>query len=154
MVTAAMKLKKKICSLEESESESCSVMSDSLRPRGLYSPWNSLGQNTGVGSLSLLQRIKPSQASHITGDSLPVEPWEKPLEENMTNLDSVLKSRDITLRTKVHIVEAMVFPVVMYRCESWNIKKADHWKVMLLNCNLGEDSWEFLGLQEDQISQS
>ena len=44
----------------------------------------------------------------------------------MTNLDSVLKSRDITLLTKVHIVKAMVFPVVMYECESWTIKKAEH----------------------------
>ena len=44
----------------------------------------------------------------------------------MTNLDSVLKSRDITLPTKVHLVKAMVFPVVMYQCESWNIKKAEH----------------------------
>ena len=44
----------------------------------------------------------------------------------MTNLDSILKSRDITLPTKVHLVKAMVFPVVMYRCESWTIKKAEH----------------------------
>ena len=44
----------------------------------------------------------------------------------MTNLDSILKSRDITLPTKVHIVKTMVFPVVMYRCESWTIKKAEH----------------------------
>ena len=44
----------------------------------------------------------------------------------MTNLDSILKSRDITLSTKVHIVKAMVFPVVMYGCESWTIKKVDH----------------------------
>ena len=44
----------------------------------------------------------------------------------MTNLDSILKSRDITLLTKVHIVKAMVFPVVMYGCESWTIKKAEH----------------------------
>ena len=44
----------------------------------------------------------------------------------MTNLDSILKSRDITLLTKVHLVKAMVFPVVMYRCESWGIKKAEH----------------------------
>ena len=44
----------------------------------------------------------------------------------MTNLDSILKSRDITLPTKVHLVKAMVFPVVMYGCESWNIKKAEH----------------------------
>ena len=45
----------------------------------------------------------------------------------MTNLDSILKSRDITLLTKVHIVKAVVFPVVMYECESWTIKKAEHW---------------------------
>ena len=44
----------------------------------------------------------------------------------MTNLDSILKSRDITLPTKVHLVKAMVFPVVMYRCESWTVKKAEH----------------------------
>ena len=44
----------------------------------------------------------------------------------MTNIDSVLKSTDITLTTKVHVVKAMVFPVVMYRCESWTIKKAEH----------------------------
>ena len=52
----------------------------------------------------------------------------------MTNLDSILKSRDITLSTKVHLVKAMVFPVVMYGCESWTIKKAEHlwyWKTLL-----------------------
>ena len=47
----------------------------------------------------------------------------------MTNLDSMLKSRDITLPTKVHLVKAMVFPVVMYGCESWPIKKAEHWRI-------------------------
>ena len=47
----------------------------------------------------------------------------------MTNLDSILKSRDITLPTKVHLVKAMVFPVVMFRCESWTIKKAEHWRI-------------------------
>ena len=46
--------------------------------------------------------------------------------KTMANLDSILKSRDITLSTKVHLVKAMVFPVVMYRCESWTIKKAEH----------------------------
>ena len=45
------------------------------------------------------------------------------------NLDSILKSRDITLPTKVHLIKAMVFPVVMYRCESWTIKKAEHWRI-------------------------
>ena len=47
----------------------------------------------------------------------------------MTNLDSMLKSRDITLPTKVYLVKAMVFPVVMYGCESWTIKKAEHWRI-------------------------
>ena len=47
----------------------------------------------------------------------------------MTNLDSIFKSRDITLPTKVHLVKAMVFPVVMYRCESWTVKKAEHWRI-------------------------
>ena len=58
----------------------------------------------------------------------------------MTNLDSILKSRDITLPTKVRVAKAMVFPVVMYRCESGTIKKAEHKKLMLLNCGVGEDS--------------
>ena len=51
----------------------------------------------------------------------------------MTNLDSILKSSDITLPTKVHLVKAMVFPVVMYECESWTIKKAEHQKTDVLN---------------------
>ena len=58
----------------------------------------------------------------------------------MTNLDSMFKSRDITLPTKVHLVKAMIFPVVMYECESWTIKKAEHQKLMLLNCGVREDS--------------
>ena len=58
----------------------------------------------------------------------------------MTNLDSVLKSRDITLLTKVHIVKTMVFPVVIYGCESWTIRKAEHQRVDALNCGVGEDS--------------
>ena len=58
----------------------------------------------------------------------------------MTNLDSILKSRDITLLTKVCIVKAMVFPVVMYRCESWTVKKASIEELMLSNCGAGEDS--------------
>ena len=58
----------------------------------------------------------------------------------MTNLDSILKSRDITLSTKVHLVMAMVFPVVMYGCESLTIKKAETKELMLLNCGAGEDS--------------
>ena len=58
----------------------------------------------------------------------------------MTNLDSILKSRDITFSTKVHLVKATVFPVVMYGCESWTIKEPDTEELMLLNCGVGEDS--------------
>ena len=58
----------------------------------------------------------------------------------MTNLDSIFKSRDITLPTKVHLVKAMVFPVVMYGCKSWTIKKAEHRRIYVLNCGVGEDS--------------
>ena len=58
----------------------------------------------------------------------------------MTNLDSIFKSRYITLPTKVRLVKAMVFPVVMYGCESWTVKKAERRKLMLLNCDVGEDS--------------
>ena len=57
----------------------------------------------------------------------------------MTNLDSILNSRDITLLTKVHIVKAMVFPVAMYGCESWTIKKVEAKELMLLNCGVGDD---------------
>ena len=62
-----------------------------------------------------------------------------------TNLDSILKSRDITLPTKVHLVKAMVFPVVFYGCESWTIKKLSADELMLLNYCVAEDSWESLG---------
>ena len=58
----------------------------------------------------------------------------------MTNLDSIFKSRDITMPTKVHLVKTMVFPVVMYGCESWTVKKTECEELMLLNCDVGEDS--------------
>ena len=58
----------------------------------------------------------------------------------MTNLDSILKSRDITLSTEVHVVKAMVFPVVICGCETWTIKKLSAEELMLLNCGVGEDS--------------
>ena len=58
----------------------------------------------------------------------------------MSNLDSIFKSRDITLPTKVRLVKAMVFPVVMYRCESWTVKKLSLEKLILLSCGVGEGS--------------
>ena len=68
----------------------------------------------------------------------------------MTNLDSILESRDITLLTKARIVKAVVFPVVIYGCESWTIKKAESQRVDA--CGIGEDSCESLGLQGDPTS--
>ena len=69
----------------------------------------------------------------------------------LINLDSILKNREITWPTKVHLVKAMVFPVVMYGCENWTVKKAEHRRLMLLNCGVGEflrvpweGSWESL----------
>ena len=68
----------------------------------------------------------------------------------MTNLDSILKSRDITFPTKLYTVKAMVFPVFMYGCESWHQRKLSAKELMLLNCTVREDSSESLGLQEIQ----
>ena len=138
------------------------------------SPWNSPGQNTGVGSLSILQGIFSTQElnpgllhcsqilyqlSHKGNPRIlewvaypfsSVSSWPRnqtgisciagrfftnwatgtPLERKaMTNLDSVLKSRDITLLTKFYQVKGMVFLVVMYRCENWTIKKAEYQRI-------------------------
>ena len=72
----------------------------------------------------------------------------------MTSLDSILKSRDITLPTKVHLVITMVFPVVMYGCESWTVKKAEHWRIDAFELWCWRDSWESLWLQGDSTSPS
>ena len=81
--------------------------------------------------------------SQITADGECSREIKRPLllgRKVMTNLDSILKSRDITLPTKVCLVKAMVFPVVMYGCKSWTIKKLSAEELMLLNCCVGEDS--------------
>ena len=62
------------------------------------------------------------------------------IELIMTNLDSIFKSRDITLPTKVHLVKAMVFPVVMYGCESWTVKTAEHQRIDAFELFVGKDS--------------
>ena len=67
-------------------------------------------------------------------------PWKK----SYKNLDSMLKSKDITFPTKIQIVKAVLFPVVMYRYESWTIKKAEHWKIDAFDLRVIEDSWESL----------
>ena len=68
----------------------------------------------------------------------------------MTNLDSILKSRDNTLSTMVHLVKAMAFPVVMYGCESWTIKKAEHWRIDAFELCVGEDSLPWTARRSNQ----
>ena len=70
----------------------------------------------------------------------------------MTNLDSIFKSRDITMPTKVHLVKAMVFPVVMYGCESWTVKKAEGRRIDAFELWCWRSSWESLGQQGDPTS--
>ena len=72
----------------------------------------------------------------------------------ITNLDSILKNRDITLPTKICLVKAMVFPIVVYECESWTIKKTECQRINDFELGAGEDSWESLGSQGDQTSPS
>ena len=109
-----------------------SVVSGSLRPHGprptrLLCPGDSPHENTGVGCHALLQGIfltqglNPYLLSVLHNRFFTAEPSGK----TMTNLDTILKSRDITLLTKVCRVKTMVSPVVMYRCVSWIIKKAE-----------------------------
>ena len=72
----------------------------------------------------------------------------------MTNLDNILKSRDITLPTKVRLVKAIVFPVVVCECESWTIKKAEHQRIDAFELWVGEDCRESLGQQRNPTSPS
>ena len=89
---------------------------------------DSPGKNTGVGCYFLLQGIFPTQESNLgLLDCRQIH--QLSYESYLTNLDSILKSRDITLPTKVHIVKAMVFLVVLYRCENWTIKKTEHRRI-------------------------
>ena len=83
---------------------------------GQWKPWQAL-------SFWAPKSLQMVTAAMKLKDTYPLE------AKVMTNLDSILKSRDITLSTKVHLVKAMVFPVIMYGCESWTIKKAEHWRI-------------------------
>ena len=130
-------------------------MSDSVRPHRqqptwLRCPWDSPGKNTGVGCHFLLQCMKVKRESEVAQScltlsdpmdcSLPgssihgifqgrVLEWGAISFSNMTNLGSILKSRDIIFPTKVCLVKARVFPVVMYGCESWTVKKAERRRI-------------------------
>ena len=94
----------------------------------------------GSQSQTRLKQLSSSSSSKITADGDCSHEIKRCLvlgRKAMTNLDSMLKSRDITLPTKVHLVKAMVFPVIMYGCESWTVKKAECQRMMLLNYGVG-----------------
>ena len=96
-------------------------------------------------------------SSRVTADGNCRHEIKRPLllgRKAMTNRDNVLKGRDIILPTKVHIVKAMVFPLVMYRCESWTIKKAEHRRTDAFQLWCWRRLLRVAGLQGDQTSQS
>ena len=113
------------------------IMVPSLVPSGPITSWEIDGETVETVSDFMFW------GSRITADGDCSHEIKRGLllgRKVMTNLDSIFKSRDIILPTEVHLVKAMVFPVVMYGCESWNIKKAEHQRIDALNCGVGEDS--------------
>ena len=85
-------------------------------------------------------KLKLQYFGHLMPRVDSLEKTLTPCKKSMTNLHSIFKSSDISLPTKVRLVKAMVFPVVMYGCESWTVKKAEHRRIDALNCGVGEDS--------------
>ena len=94
----------------------------------------------GCSSKAQLLLLTLEEGYLLTAITSDVERGVALLSSPEPMLDDILKSRDVTLPTNVHLVKVMVFPVVMYGCESWTIKKAEHQRLMLLNCDVGEDS--------------
>ena len=116
---------------------------------GIFTSWEIDGETVETVSDFILGGSKitaDGDCSHEIKGHLLLE------RKVMTNLDSIFKSRDITLPTKVRLVKAMIFPVVRYECESWTVKKAERRRIDAFNCGVGEDSRESLGLQGDPTS--
>ena len=142
--------------------QSCPTLCDPIAwpPTKLLCPWDSPGKNTGVGCHFLLQCMKVKSESEVTQSfSTLSDPMDRSLPGSsvhwifqarvlewvaiafsMTNLDSILKSRDITLPTNVYLVKAIFFPVVMNGCDSWSIKKVKCWRIDSF------ESWYWRGL--------
>ena len=121
---------------EESEKAGLklNILKTKIMASGTITSWQ-INVETGMGFIFLVSKITADgDCSHEIKRRLLLG------RKAMNNLDNILKSRDITLPTKVHLVKAMVFPVVMYGCESWTIKKAECQKLMILNCGVGEYS--------------
>ena len=124
---------------EESEKVSLklNIQKTKIMASGPITSWQIDGETVETVSDFILGGSKitsDGDCSHEIKRHLPLG------RKTMNNLDSLLKSRDITLPTKVHLVKAMIFPAVMYGCESWTIKKPEHQRIDVLNCGVGEDS--------------
>ena len=120
---------------------------------GPITSWQIEGENVGGVTDFLLLGSKIT----VDGDcSHGIRRWLPLGRKTMTNLDSMLKREDITLLTKICIVKAMLFPVDMYGCENWTIKKAEHRRIDAFESigGAGENFWESPGQQGDQTSQS
>ena len=114
-----------------------SIQSTKIMASGPITSWQIDGETTETVTDFIFL------GSKITADGFCSHEIKRPLllgRKAMTNLDSILKSTGITLPTKVCLVKAMVFPAVMYECESWTIKKAEYEELMLSNCGAEEDS--------------
>ena len=119
----------------------CAGQEATARTRHGTTDWFQIGKRAHQGCI-LLPCLFNFLSSKTTVDSDCSHEIKRNLflgRKTMSNLDSVLKSRDITFPTKVHLVKAVVFPVVMYGCESWTIKKTEFKELMLSNCGAGED---------------
>ena len=110
----------------------CDSMDCRLPGSSGNSPWSFSGKSTGVGLPFPSPGDLPDPGMEPGSSALQTDALSpEPQGSLMTNLDSILKSRDITLSIKVCLVKAMVFPVVMYECESWAIKKAEHQRIVV-----------------------
>ena len=113
---------------------------------GPITSWQTEGGKMKTVTDFIFLSSKSTMDSDCSHEIKALASWKKA----MTNLDSVLKSRDVTLLTKVQTVKIMVFPVVMYGCESWTIIRLSPKQLMLSKYEAGEDSWESVGQQGDQ----
>ena len=144
--------------LDESESEKVglklNIQKTKIMASGPITSWQIDGETMETvtdfifGAPKSLQMMMQNHCSH------EIKRWLLLERKVMTNLDSILKSRDITLPTKVHLVKPVVFPGVMYWCESWTIKKAECRRINGFELWCWRRLWESVGLQGDPTSQS
>ena len=134
--------------VEEDSEKALNIQKMKIMPSGPITSWKTDGETVETVRDFLYL------SSKITADGDGIKRCLLFGRKAMTNLDSIFKSRDIALPTKVHTVKAIVFPIFMSGCEHWTIKKLSAKELMLSNCDVGEDSLKSLELHGAQTSQS